>query len=109
MPRRFTDAQALLADLLDRHEAGTASPIAYPDYPAFVSVVATDAFIRVLQQAEQAGAVSVAFGKGTWRDQIVHVRLGAANALLRPAASRHSASNCGRLSVPLAPLMPWSP
>jgi hypothetical protein len=64
MSRRFTDAQALLAHLLDRHEAGTASPIGYPDYPAFVSVVATDAFIRELQQAEQAGAVSIACGKG---------------------------------------------
>jgi hypothetical protein len=81
MPRRFTDAQALLADLLDRHEAGTASPIAYPDCAAFVSVVATDAFIKELQQAELAGAVSVACGKGSRRDQIVHVRLGAADAL----------------------------
>ena len=83
MPRCFTDAQALLAHLLDRHEAGTSSPIAYPDYPAFVSVVATDAFIRELQQAEQAGAVSIACGKGARRDQIVHVRLGAAGALYR--------------------------
>ena len=81
MPRRFTDAQTLLADLLDRHEAGTASPIAYPDYAAFVSVVATDLFIKELQQAEQAGAVSIACGKGTRGDQIVHVRLGAADAL----------------------------
>jgi hypothetical protein len=83
MSRCFTDAQALLADLLDRHEAGTASPIAYPDYPAFASVVAADAFIRELQQAEQAGAVSIACGKGTRRDQIVHVRLAAADALYR--------------------------
>jgi len=83
MPRCFTDAQALLAHLLDRHEAGTSSPIAYPDYPAFVSVVATDAFIRELQQAAQAGAVSIACGKGARRDQIVHVRLGAADALYR--------------------------
>jgi hypothetical protein len=40
MPRRFTDAKALLGHLLDRYEAGTASPVAYPDYRAFASVVA---------------------------------------------------------------------
>jgi hypothetical protein len=37
MPRRFTDAKALLGHLLDRYEAGTASPVAYPDYRAFAS------------------------------------------------------------------------
>jgi hypothetical protein len=35
MARRFTDANELLNDLLDRYEGGTASPIAHPDYPAF--------------------------------------------------------------------------
>jgi hypothetical protein len=85
MSRRFTDAQALLADLLDRHETGTASPRACPDYPAFASVVAMDAFVKELRQAEQAGAVSIACGKGTrgGGDEIVHVKLGAAGALYR--------------------------
>jgi Uncharacterized protein conserved in bacteria C-term(DUF2220) len=83
VPRRFTDANALLGDLLDRHEAGTASPIAYPDYEAFASVLATDAFLKELRQAEEVGAVTIAFGKGRHRDHVAHVRLGAADALYR--------------------------
>ena len=31
MPSRFTDARELMSDLLDRYEAGTASPISYLD------------------------------------------------------------------------------
>jgi len=81
MPRRFTDAKALFDDLLDRHEGGTARPVAYPDYSAFASVVATDAFIKELRQAEEAGAVSIAGGRGSRREQIAHVRLEAAHAL----------------------------
>ncbi|HEY6259141.1 MAG TPA: Wadjet anti-phage system protein JetD domain-containing protein [Xanthobacteraceae bacterium] len=83
MSRCFTDPHALLADLLDRHEAGTASPIAYPDYAAFASVVATDAFIKELRQAEETGAVSIAYGKGSRRDQVAHVRLQVVDALYR--------------------------
>jgi hypothetical protein len=81
MPRRFTDAKALFGDLLDRHETGTESPIAYPDYAAFASVVAADAFIRDLRRAEEAGAVHLATGSGRQRGQVSHVRLVAPAAL----------------------------
>ena len=83
MARRFTNAKELLGDLLDRHEAGTTSPIAYPDYGGFSSVVATDAFIKELRRAEQDGAVRAALGRGGHRDQIVHVRLESPEALYR--------------------------
>jgi hypothetical protein len=83
MSRKFTEARALLADLLDRYEGGTESPIAYPDYPAFASVPAVDAFIKELRQAEEAGAVSIAAGRGHKRDHVAHVRLEAAAILYR--------------------------
>jgi hypothetical protein len=83
MSRRFTDANALFGDLLDRHEAGTERPLAYPDYAAFASVVAADTFIKQLRQAEAAGAVSLTCGRGQQREQIVHVRLEAAAPLYR--------------------------
>jgi len=54
----------MLGDLLDRFEAGTASPIAHPDYGAFASVVAADSFLKEIGRAEQAGAVSVGRGTG---------------------------------------------
>lgn len=75
MARRFTDSRALLGDLLDRHEAGVASPIAHPDHERFGSVVDADAFLKEIDRAEQAGAVKTTRGRGTKRDQIVHVRL----------------------------------
>ncbi|SDI97917.1 hypothetical protein SAMN05216338_103539 [Bradyrhizobium sp. Rc2d] len=81
MARRFTDANELLNDLLDRYEGGAASPIAHPDYDAFSSVVAADTFLKQIARAEEAGAVSLGMGKGARRDQIAHVRLRAANAL----------------------------
>ena len=81
MPRRFTDATALFADLLNRHETGTESPIAYPDYASFASVVAADNFIKDLRRAEEAGAVRIATGRGSSRDQVAHVRLVAPAAL----------------------------
>lgn len=83
MARKFTDAKALLADLLDRYEGGTASPIGYPDYSAFASVLAADAFIKEIWRAEEVGAVSVAIGKGNRGDQIAHVRLEAPEPLYR--------------------------
>ncbi len=83
MPRHFTDAKELLGDLLDRFEAGTASPIGYPDYGAFASVVAADAFLKEISRAEEAGAVSLARGRGPKRNEIVHVRLTSAKALYR--------------------------
>jgi hypothetical protein len=83
MPRRFTNAREMLTDLLDRFEAGTESPIAYPDYGAFASVVAADTFMREIGRAEQAGAVSVRRGRGSKRDEIVHIRLTAPDILYR--------------------------
>jgi hypothetical protein len=81
MPARFTDARELLSDLLDRHEAGTASPIGYPDYSAFADVVAMDRFAKELREAEAAGAIRIANGKGRNSDQIAHVRLDAAASM----------------------------
>ena len=81
MPRRFTGAKALLADLLDRHEAGAASPIGYPDYPEFADVVAMDGFTKELRAAESAGAIRIVHGRGRNREQIAHVTLVEASAL----------------------------
>jgi hypothetical protein len=93
MPRRFTDAKELLGDLLDRYEAGTKSPIGYPDDSGFSDVVAMDSFAKQLRDAEAAGAVRIAQGKGRNADQIAHVRLEAAAHLYawlgrRPIAER---------------------
>src|SRR6266550_9012187 len=81
MPRSFTDAKALLADLLDRHEAGAANPIGYPDYPKFVDVVVMDGFTKELRDAESAGAIRIVCGRGRNREQIAHVTLVDASAL----------------------------
>lgn len=83
MPRRFTNATDLFKDLLDRHEAGTPSPIAYPDYDHFASVVDADIFIEKLRKAEDAGAVSITWGRGSKREQVAHVRLEASDVLYR--------------------------
>jgi hypothetical protein len=79
--RRFITARELLDYLLDRFEAGPESPIAYPDYASFPSVVAADAFARELAEVEQSGAISVTFGRGAKREQISHVRLTAPDLL----------------------------
>ena len=78
MPSRFTDARELMSDLLDRYEAGTASPISHPDYSGFPDVVAIDKFAKELGEAEAAGAVRIANGKGRNGEEIAHVRLHAA-------------------------------
>jgi Wadjet protein JetD, C-terminal len=83
MARSFIDAKAMLNDLLDRFESGAASPIAHPDYTAFASVVTTDAFLKEVHRAEQAGAVIVGRGRGMKRDQVAHVRLAAPETLYR--------------------------
>jgi hypothetical protein len=93
MPSRFTDARELMVDLLDRYEAGTASPIGYPDYSGFPDVVAIDKFAKELCEAEAAGAVRIGHGKGQNGDQIAHVRLEAAARMYvflgrRPIAER---------------------
>lgn len=101
MPRRFTDARDLLGDLLDRFEAGAASPIAHPDYAAFPSVVAADAFLKQISEAEECGAVSLGWGRGARRDQVAHVRLISADILYghigRVPASRIAADAATRL------------
>jgi hypothetical protein len=81
MPRRFTDAKALLNDLLDRFEAGAASPIGYPGYAEFADIVAQDGFISQIRGAERTGAVRIAFGRGSNSEQIAHVRLESSSAL----------------------------
>jgi Uncharacterized protein conserved in bacteria C-term(DUF2220)/Uncharacterized protein conserved in bacteria N-term (DUF3322) len=81
MPRRFTDARALLDDLLDRYEAGTPSPIAYPDETSFADVSAVDRFINELAEAETAGAIRIARGRGRDSDHVRHVRLESAARL----------------------------
>ena len=81
MPRSFTDAKELLGDLLDRYEGGTASPIGYPHYSAFADVSEIDRFVKKLQEAEAAGAIRIAKGRGQNGDQIAHVRLEAVSRL----------------------------
>jgi Uncharacterized protein conserved in bacteria C-term(DUF2220)/Uncharacterized protein conserved in bacteria N-term (DUF3322) len=81
MPRHFTDAKELLGDLLDRYEDGTGSPIGYPDYSAFADVSEIDRFVNKLQEAEAAGAIRIAKGRGRNGDQIAHVRLQAVSPL----------------------------
>jgi Uncharacterized protein conserved in bacteria C-term(DUF2220) len=81
MARRFTDARELLGDLLDRYEGGTESPIAYPDDSAFAEVSDVDRFVKELSEAEAAGAIRIAKGRGRDSDQIRHVRLEAAARL----------------------------
>src|ERR1700730_4932215 len=75
MPRRFTDARLLMADLLDRHEGGAESPIGYPDYDGFVDVAQMDRFARELWEAEGRGAIRTSKGRGLNSEQIKHVRL----------------------------------
>lgn len=81
MSKCFTDARALLGDLLDRHESGVASPIGYPDYSAFADVVAIDRFNRELREAERQGAVRLAMGRGRNSEEIARVRLEASAGL----------------------------
>jgi Uncharacterized protein conserved in bacteria C-term(DUF2220) len=75
MAKSFTDARALMSDLLDRHEGGAASPVGYPDYPAFADVGKIDNFCKELREAEGTGAIRIAMGRGRNSDQIAHVRL----------------------------------
>jgi len=81
MARRFADARKLLGDLLDRHEAGAASPIGYLDDSKFADVSAIDRFVRQLEEAEAAGAIRLVKGRGRNGDQIAHVKLGVAARL----------------------------
>src|SRR5215471_13071547 len=78
MPRRFTDARALLHDLLDRYEAGTPTPRAHLDDEAFADVSELDRFVKQLVVAEEAGAIRIARGRGRDSDHIQYVKLEAA-------------------------------
>jgi hypothetical protein len=90
MSRRFTSARQLMADLLDRHEAGTISPIGYPDYASFSDVGEIDRFAQELCEAERSRAVKIAKGRGRNSDQIAHVRLEDASRLYLLLASSTS-------------------
>ncbi len=106
MARHFTDARALMGDLLDRHEGGAASPIGYPDIQGFADVVAMDKFNKELREAERHGAVRLAMGRGRNSEEIAHVRLEAPARLYallerRPIGERADAAS-GRLLEGLA-------
>ncbi|QRM32776.1 Wadjet anti-phage system protein JetD domain-containing protein [Microvirga sp. VF16] len=81
MARKFTDAAALLHDLLDRREGGTEAPFAYPDHAAFPTVIAADAFMKAIAAAKRAGCVALVHGTGRKRDELKLVRLTDADAL----------------------------
>jgi hypothetical protein len=70
-----------MADLLNRHEAGTVSPIGYPDYASFSDVGEIDRFAQELGEAERSRAVKIAKGRGRNSEQIAHVRLEDASRL----------------------------
>jgi Uncharacterized protein conserved in bacteria C-term(DUF2220)/Uncharacterized protein conserved in bacteria N-term (DUF3322) len=113
MSRRFTDARALLGDLLDRHESGVASPIGYPDYSGCADVIAMDKFNRDLRDAERHGAVRLAMGRGRNREEIAHVRLEASDRLYallgrRPVGERADEAS-GRLLDGLDPSPEFAP
>ena len=75
MARKFTDAETLLNDLLDRHESGVARPRAYPDVDGFPDVHALDRFDRHLRHPELAGAIAIVKGKGRHQDVTTRVEL----------------------------------
>jgi Uncharacterized protein conserved in bacteria C-term(DUF2220) len=81
MVSHFSDAKALLSHLLDRREDGIADPLARPNFSTLDSVSEIDAFVRQLEEAESAGAIRIAKGKGRDSDQIKHVRLDNASRL----------------------------
>lgn len=104
MARRFTNAKELLSD-------STVSRLGlqarlHPDYSSFPSVVAANAFLKQIAQAEEAGPVSLGRGRGAMRDQIVHVRLASADVLYgyvgRTPASRIAENAAERLVAGLA-------
>jgi hypothetical protein len=81
MVSQFSDAKALMSHLLDRREDGIADPLARPNFSSLGSVSEIDAFVRQLEEAEAAGAIRIAKGKGRDSDQIKHVRLDDASQL----------------------------
>ncbi|WP_370879903.1 Wadjet anti-phage system protein JetD domain-containing protein [Labrys monachus] len=114
--RRFTDASALVADLLDRHEArGGVRLLAHVDYHGFRSIADQDDCLAQLQALERAGGVVLKSERSDGAERILHVRLADADVLYRhlgrsPAARAAAASLAGlrgRADLPdsLAPLL----
>jgi hypothetical protein len=81
MTSRFRDAQKLLHHLIDRHESGTAQPLAYPDNDGFSSITEHDLLLRELAAAEVAGAIELQRGKGRRSGELRFVRLAKAEVL----------------------------
>lgn len=81
MVRKFDSADGLLHDLLDRFEAGATQPVGYPDYAAFPSVTAGDAFARSIAAAENAGGIHCVYGSGRRHAELKFVRLVDARSL----------------------------
>lgn len=81
MARKFDSAGGLLHDLLDRFEAGISQPIGYPDYAAFPSVTAGDAFAKSIAAAERASCIECGYGSGRRRTELKFVRLANAGLL----------------------------
>jgi hypothetical protein len=93
--RRFSDADRLLNDLLDRHEGSPAASrlVAHIDEEGFASVWARDRFVEALGCAEAAGAVELRHRRVHGETILSHVTLRSPEALythLRrtPAKSR---------------------
>jgi len=83
MARKFVEAEDLLHDLLDRYEAGTAVPVGYPDHASFGSILASDQFVRKIEQAEAVGAVSSIVNSGRRKGELKFVRLADPASLYR--------------------------
>lgn len=81
--RRFIDARALLADLLDRYEANPNAErlLAYLDVDGFTSVVDLDACCTELAMVERAGGITIRRRRVGGADHVESVRLAAASAL----------------------------
>lgn len=75
MSRKFANASALLNYLLDRCEAGTESPFAYPDYGSLPTIAEIDAFVKAISAAERIGGVAIVHATGRRRGEIKLVRL----------------------------------
>ncbi|CDN50069.1 Wadjet anti-phage system protein JetD domain-containing protein [Neorhizobium galegae] len=96
--RKFTIAQDLLQDLLDRFEDGTAQPVGYPDHGGFADITASDVFMRKIGEAERRGGVALVYGSGRRRGELKLVRLTDARLLyeyLDRTPSRQTALTVG--------------
>lgn len=97
--RKFDDPARLLHDLLNRYEAASSSVklLAYADEDGFADVESRDAFVRILGDAERAGAIEVLTRKVDGQPIFAHARLADAAKLYvylgrEPAAMKVDAS-----------------